>query len=88
MYIARVNQDHLEAAFFEDFVERNPIYPGRFHRHGPDSALGKPVGQANKLGGECAELAYWFGVALERDRHEVTSLAAVNPGCVRLDALE
>jgi hypothetical protein len=50
--------------------------------------LGKPVGQATKLGGERAELAYRFGVAVGWDRHEVTSLAAVDAGGVRLDALE
>jgi hypothetical protein len=88
MYVARVNQHYLEAALFKDFVERNPVDPGRFHRHGLDSALGQPVGQANKLCGEGAKLAYRFGVALDWNRHEVTSLAAVDTGGVRLDALE
>ena len=50
VHVAGVDQHHLKAALLEDLVERDPVDPGRFHRHGLDPALRKPVGQLIKLG--------------------------------------
>jgi len=88
VHVARVNQHHLKTTRFKDFVERNPVDSGRFHRHGLDAALDKPVGQALKLCGERAELTYRFRVAFDWNRHEVTALTTVDAGGVRPDALK
>jgi len=88
VHVAGVDQYHLEAARLEDLIDRNPIDPGRFHRHGLDLALRQPVGQAVKVSGEGAELTHWLGSALGRHRHEVALLSAVDTGRVGLDAFE
>src|SRR5215472_5033888 len=86
--VAGVDQHYFETALLEDFVERDPVHPGRFHRHGLDSTVGEPIGQPLKVGREGAELAHRFSVAVGRDRHEVAILSAIDPNRIRLDAFE
>src|SRR6202035_441952 len=88
VYVAGVDQYHFEAAILQNFIQWNPVDPGRFHRDRLDPALRKPIHQAVKLGGEGAELAHWLRIPLTRDRHVVTLLAAVDAGRVRLNAFQ
>ena len=31
--LPRIDQDRLDAPFFQQLIERNPVHTGRFHRH-------------------------------------------------------
>ena len=88
MHVSSVNEHYLEAALFEDFVEWNPVDSGRFHRHGLNPTLSKPVRQLVQVAGESAELAYRFAVAVGGDSREMAVLSAVDPGRVGLNAFE
>src|SRR5579864_1290419 len=52
VHVAGVDQHYLDAVRLKDFVDRDPVDPGRFERHGLDPALHQPVGQALEVGGE------------------------------------
>ena len=54
--VMSVDQQHFEAALLEYLVQRNPIDPGRFHRHSLHAALRQPVRQSLQVAGEGAEL--------------------------------
>ena len=69
--MARIDEDHLEAARVEDLEDRNPIHPGGFHRHVGDAAGGQPVGQPLEVAGEGREGLDRRGVAIRRDGDEV-----------------
>ena len=45
--VPRVHEQDLEAARFEDLVDRDPIDAGRFHRHARHATRGEPVGEAD-----------------------------------------
>ncbi len=59
----RINQIDLEAALFENLVERDPVNSGRFQGHGRDATLAQPVGQRVQVGGKRFELAHRNQVA-------------------------
>ena len=44
--VARVHQQHLEAARFEDLEHRNPVHARRLHGDRRDADLREPIGQA------------------------------------------
>ena len=88
VHVTGVDQQHLEAALLEHLINRNPVDSSRFHRHGLDPALRKPVCQPLQVGGEGAKLAHRLRVAVRRDCHAVAVLSAVDPGRVGLNAFE
>ena len=45
--VARVHQEHLEAARLENLEHRNPVHARRLHGDGRDADLREPVGQAD-----------------------------------------
>src|SRR6266852_4517247 len=66
VHVAGVDQHYLNAARLEDLVDRDPVDPGRFERHGLDPALHQPLGQALKVGGEGAEFTHRLWIAAPR----------------------
>ena len=62
--VARVDEDHLEAARVEDLEDGNPVDAGRFHRHVRDAARRQPVGEAVEIAGEGRERLHRVGVAI------------------------
>ena len=80
--VAGVDQDHFEAAFFQNFIQWNPVDPGRFHRDRLDPTLRKPIRQVVELGSEGAELTHGLMIPFARDRHVVTLLTTVDAGRV------
>jgi hypothetical protein len=88
MHLVGVDQHHLQPAFREYFVERDPVDPGRLHRHRLDAALHQPIGQLMKAAGESAELTHRLGITVGSYRREVAGGATVDAGCVGLNTLE
>jgi hypothetical protein len=88
VHVAGVDEHHLEAALFEDLVDRYLIDPGRFHRHGLDPALSKPVGQTIKFAGEGAKLVHRLRVTVGLHCYEMVLFSAVKTARVGLDAFE
>ena len=76
----RIDHFHLDAACFEDFVQRDPVHAGRFDRHGSDAACFEPCGERYQIGGEGAELAHRLRVAVFGDGHVMFRGAAVDAG--------
>src|SRR5229473_3633488 len=88
VHVAGVDQHYLNAARLEDLVDRDPVDPGRFERHGLDPALHQPLGQALKVGGEGAEFTHRLWIAVTRHRDEMAGRAAVDARGVGLNALQ
>ena len=88
MDVAGVDQDHFEAAFFQNFIQWNPVDPGRFHRNRLDPTLRKPIRQVVELGGEGAELTHRLMIPFARDRHVVTLFTTVDAGRVGLNTFQ
>ena len=78
--VARIDQQHGEAARFEQLEQRDPIHAGGFHRHGVHPAPVQPVGQGVQVGREAGELAHRFIVPVGRHRHVVRGAADVDAG--------
>ena len=86
--VAGVDEEHLNAARFEDVVDRNPVDPGGLHRDAGDATGDEPIGEALEVGGEGPEALHRRGVPIGRDRHIVLAGAAVDAGDINLDAVE
>ena len=50
--VARVDEQDLEAAGFEDLVDRDPVHPGGFHRDAGHPTGDQPVREAQQIAGE------------------------------------
>jgi hypothetical protein len=56
--VARVDQQHREAARLEQLKQSNPVHPGGFHRHRIHPAGLEPIGQGVQVDGEAGKLAF------------------------------
>ena len=83
-----IDEVHLEAACLEDFVDGDPIDPGRLHRHAGDPARRQPVRQPMEIGRERRKRSHGRGVAIGWHGHEMFGGAAINSGDVRVDPLQ
>lgn len=77
--VMSVDEPHVDLALLQDLEQRNPIDAGRFHRHGTDSAVLKPVGQSLQIDGERWEIPGWFRITIYGNRHEHLRCADINP---------
>ncbi len=69
-------------------MDRNPVDPGRFYRHGLDAALHQPVGQAVEVGGEGAKFTHRLWVAIARHRNVMLGRPAIDARRVGLNAFQ
>jgi hypothetical protein len=53
--LARLDQQHFEAARFQQLQQRDPVDAGRFHDDGPDAAGRQSLGQGGEVGRAGAE---------------------------------
>ncbi len=83
--LTRVDQDDLEAAAIEQFVEGDPVDAGGLHGDAPDAEAGQPVGQSVQVGGEGGEASDGAGVAAGWDRDPVLGRSDVDAGGIGLD---
>jgi hypothetical protein len=86
--VAGVDEEHLDAALFEDLVEGNPVDARGLHGDGVDAARLEPVGQRDELVREALELAHGLFVSIIGDRDPVALAPAVDSGGVEVDLLE
>ena len=84
--VARVDEDHLEAARLEDLEDRDPVDAGGFHRHVGDATRGQPVRQPMEIAGEGRKRLDRGGIAIGGHGDEVFGRPAIDPGGVRMDA--
>ena len=74
--MARVDQQHLEAARLEDLKERDPIDAGGFHGDGGDATGVEPVAQHKEILGEGGKGAHRTGIGVRWNGH--VNLAGTN----------
>ena len=86
--VAGVDEQDLEAAGFEDVVDRDPVDPGRFHGDARHATGEEPIGEAFEVGGKGPEGLDGGGIPIRRDGHVVLSGAAVEAGDIDLDPFE
>lgn len=53
--VVRVDEHHLEATFFENLVDRDPVHARGLHRHGLDLTGLKPVRETVQISREGIE---------------------------------
>ena len=86
--VAGVDEEHLDAALFEDLVEGNPVDARGLHGDGVDATRLEPVGQRDELVREALELAHGLFVPIIGDRDPVALAPDVDSGGVEVDLLE
>lgn len=86
----RVHQKHLESALLQHVVQGHPIYAGRLHGDGFDTALLQPIGQPVQVGCEGLETSYGLslGIQMRGDGHVMLFGPDVNPGGSRVYHLQ
>jgi hypothetical protein len=85
--VTSVDQQDLDPARLEDLVERDPVDPGRFHRHRLDPARLEPVGRI-EIAGEGMELPDGLGIGIFGDRDPMDLGSNVDPGSMPVDPIE
>jgi hypothetical protein len=80
--MARIDQQHREAARLEQLEQRDPVHAGGLHGHRVRATGGQPIGQGVEIEGEAGELAYRLVVAIGRHGHKVGRAADVYTGGV------
>ena len=80
--VAGVDQQHLEAARFEDLEDRNPVHASRLHRDRRDADRREPIRQLVEIAAERAERPDRLLVSVARHRDDVKRRADVDPGGV------
>ena len=88
LHVPRVDEHHGEAAGREDLVQRDPVDPGGFHRHGGDAAGLEPVGEAVEVRGEGRERAHRGRIPVGGDGHVMHLGPAIDAGGIGGDALQ
>ena len=83
-HLARIDQQHLEAARFEHLEQGDPIDARGFEGDGGDVAGPEPVGQRVEVGGIGAEAADGLGVITGRDSDPVLFGTHINAGRVEI----
>ena len=80
--VARVDQQHGEAARLQQFKQRNPVHARGFHGDRVDAASHEPVGQGIEVDREAGKLTYRFIVPVGRHGDIVGGAADVDAGGV------
>ena len=83
--VARVDQQHLEPARFENLKDRNPVHAGRLHRDRRDAHRREPIRQLVEIAAEGAEGADRSVVAIARHGDHVKGRADVDAGGIWID---
>ncbi len=86
--MAGVDQQHREPARLENLEERDPVHPGRFHRHRAHPTGDQPVSQPVQVRGERLEGLHRVGIPIRGDGDIMFGGATVDPCRIRVDALE
>jgi hypothetical protein len=76
--IASVDDPNLEAPLLENFVNRDPVDPGRFHHDRLDPALCEPISKPVQIASERSERADRFGIARGADGRHVNCRADID----------
>ena len=84
--VARVHQQHLEAARFEDLEDGNPLYAGRLHRDGRDADLREPIRQLMEIVAEGPERANRPFISVARHGDHVKRRADIDAGSIWVQA--
>jgi hypothetical protein len=90
LHTAGVDEADVEAAFFEDLEEGDPVDAGRLHGDGRHAAGGEPVRQGVEVGGEGFEFSdvLALGIGAGWDGDEVRVGADVDASGVGADLRE
>ena len=86
--VAGVDEQNLDAACFEDVIDRDPVDAGGLHSDARDATGDEPVGEAFEVGGEGPEGLDGRGVPIGWDGDVVLGRAAVDAGDIDLNAFE
>ncbi len=78
--VARVDQQHGEAARLQQLEQRDPVHAGGFHGDGVDPAGLEPIGDGVKVDREAGKLAHRFLVSVRRHGHKMGRAADVDAG--------
>ena len=78
--VARVHQQHLEAARLKDLEHRNPVHACRFHGDGGDADRREPIRQLMKIAAEASKRADWSRVPLAGHRDDMEGRADIDAG--------
>ncbi len=87
-HVTGIDQHHLQPAPLQDLVQRNPLDPGRLHRHRLDAELHQPVRQTMQVTAEAGELPHRLGRQIRRHRHEVAPRPDVDARRKQIDLLQ
>ncbi|MNR40157.1 hypothetical protein D3C85_1584200 [compost metagenome] len=71
----------MQAVGFQNLVDRNPIHPGRLHRHSGDPEIDQPIGHALQVGGKRFEGLHRLFSDVGRHRHDMEARTDVDAGC-------
>ena len=88
LHVARIDEDHLEAAGLEDLEDRDPVHAGGFHRHVRDPTGTQPGGEPMQIPGKRRERAHGCRVAIGRHGDEVFCGPAIDPGGMRMQTFK
>jgi len=80
--VARIDQQHREAARLQQLEQGDPVHAGGFHGDGVDPAGPEPIGQGVEVYREAGKLAHRFIVSIRRHGHEVGRGSDVDAGRV------
>ena len=78
--VARVDQQHLEPARFENLEDRNPVHAGRLHGDRRDADRREPIRQLVEIAAEGAEGPDRLVISVARHGDHVKGRADVDPG--------
>jgi len=83
-----VGQKDLKATRLQDLKQRNPIHPGRFHRHGLNATRRQPLGQGLQISGEGVKASHRLLVPIRRDRDVAFGRPDVDAGGIQVESLK
>jgi len=84
--LSGVDQKDLKATRLQDWKQRNPIPPGRFHRHGLNATRRQPLGQGLRICGEGVRASHRLLVPIRRDRDVVFGRPDVDAGGIQAES--
>jgi hypothetical protein len=83
--VARVDQQHLEPARFENLKDRNPVDAGRLHRDRCDAHCREPIRELMEIAAEGAEGTDRLVISVARHGDHVKGRADVDAGGIWMD---
>ena len=85
LHVARIHQQHFEAAGFEDLEDRNPVHARRLHGDGLDAGLLEPIGQSVEIAAERPEGANRVVVPIAGHRNDMEGRADIDSSRIWVD---